>query len=425
MKKILLFCLIALSAVAYPQAASAQGLNQMRGIFFDTIVIPSLHNSDCYITYQTTCNRLVFVKDKDVFTSHFSLSFDAVDSLTGKVFREIVDNEYPVKDFEETNSENKYIQGVVKMSLPAGIYKVQPAIYDYNSGSEHILSQFDLKISAPDAKKWALPPVVLKHPESKGEGVQGRMFAGFDGNIPFSHEEYDMIIPVADTSICSVYAELKNNDSLIFKDSLRTSFVSALSFSQDKGNIVAINNPHGTPTRNFVFPKINRNLQEGTLSLTLKTGDKEKNVFRRLVVWYNKPRSLSNLEYAVKVLKNIEGVSETTKKDKSEGAMDYSQLIRYWKKFDPTPNTTYNELMAEFYQRVDHAVSSYSLISNPDGADTDRGKVYIKFGKPKSVERIYKDSRDVREVWVYDSPQRQFIFVDKSGLGNFILSGKL
>ncbi|MGE5353702.1 MAG: GWxTD domain-containing protein [Acidobacteriota bacterium] len=423
MKNILLFCLIILGTITQAQP-SRQGLNQMRGIFFDTIVIPSGNNSNCYIAYQTTCNRLVFVKDKDVFKTHFSLSIEVVDSLSGKVYREITDNEYSVKDFEETNSENKYVQGVLKLSLPSGSYKVVPVIYDYNTSSEHVLSQFDLKVTPPELN-WALSPIVLKETLPGSNGAQKRVLAGFDGNVPFSHEDYDMVIPVADTNVSSVFVELKNNDSLIFKDSIKNSFVASLSFSPDKENIAAEYNSHGTLTRNFVLPKFNEKLQEGVLSISLENGKKGKTFFRRSVTWYNKPRSLNNLEYAVKVLKNIDGDNESQKKDKAQNKMDYPQLLNYWKKFDPTPQTAYNELMAEFYRRVDYAAMSFSLISNPDGADTDRGRIYIKFGKPKSVERIYTGSKDVQEVWVYEEPNRQFIFVDKSGLGNFILNGKL
>lgn len=423
MKKTLLFCLIVQSIVTFAQP-SKQAPAQTKGVFFDTMVIPSLKNSECYITYQTTCNRLVFVKDKDIFTSHFSLSIEATDSLTGKVYREIDDNEFAVKDFEETNSDSKYIQGMVKLTLPYGNYKVVPVIFDYNNSSEHVLPRFDLKVNPPE-EKWALMPIVLKEDPTDGKGAQSRVFAGFDGNVPFSPETYDMLIPVTDTNISSIYVELKNNDSLIVKDSIKSSFVASLSLSQDKESILAGFSHQGKPTRNFILPKFNEKLQEGTLKITLTKGKKEKTVFSRSVIWYNKPRSLNNLEYAVKVLKNMDGENETAKKGKASGSMDYAQLINYWKKFDPTPNTAYNELMAEFYQRVDYALNSFSLISNPDGAETDRGMVYIRFGKPKSVERIYRDSKDVREVWVYESPERQFVFVDKSGLGNFILSGKL
>ncbi|MCU7495578.1 MAG: GWxTD domain-containing protein [Ignavibacteria bacterium] len=423
MKKILFFFIIALSFYCYAQP-SRQGLNQMRGIFFDTIVIPSADKADCYITYQTTYNRLVFVKDKDVFTSRFSLTIEAVDSLTGKVYREIVDNEHSVANFEETNSESKYILGVIKLSLPMGSYKVLPVIYDFNTNSEHVLSQFDLRLNFQDTK-WVLSPIVLKDDSPKE--IAGKVLAGFDGNVPFSDEEFNMIIPVADTNVSVVYVELKNNDSLIYKDSLRNSVISSLSFSRDKGEIIASFLSHqGSPTRNFILPKFNQKLQEGTLQITVSRPGKEKAVFKRAVVWFNKPRSLNNLEYAVKILRNIEeGETESRKNDKTGEAMDYNGLWKYWKKFDPTPSTAYNELMAEFYSRVDYAISNFSLISNPNGADTDRGRVYIKFGKPKSVERIYQDARDVREVWVYDSPERRFVFVDKTGLGNFILSGKL
>lgn len=419
MKKIFLLCLIALSLSSYAQPQK-KGLNQTMGVYFDTIVIPQEKNADCYVTYQIIYNRLVFTKDKDIFTARFNLSIEAVDSLTGKVFREIVKNEHSVYNFEETNADNKYIQGVVKLSLPQGAYNIQPLIFDVNTGSEHVLLPFALSVNTP-APKGIMAPIVLKGKE----GDSSKELAGFDGNVPFSMEPYNLIIPVMDTSLTSVYLEMRNNDTIVFKGEIRNSFTGAISLEQNAQSIAVGFNSRGVKTRNFILPDFNQKLQEGELSMSVTAGPKEKAAFQRSVVWYNKPRSLNNFEYAVKVLKNIESETEINRLSKYTDRTGYNELTHYWKKYDPTPETAYNELMAEFYERVDYAVNSFSLISNRDGADTDRGRVYIKFGKPKSVERIYQDSKDVREVWMYDSPERKFIFVDKSGLGNFILSGKL
>ncbi|HEX2867611.1 MAG TPA: GWxTD domain-containing protein [Ignavibacteriales bacterium] len=423
MKKILAFLIIVLSLSISAQT-STQVLSRVRGVFFDAVVIPSEKNADCYVTYHIAYNRFVFTKDKDVFTSRFSLTVEAQDSLSGRVYREIVSSEHRAKDFEETNSEYKYFQGFVKLSLPAGTYKVTPIVNDLNTSSESLLPPFGIKVNAPDVK-WALDPIVVKEVPSGGKDEKTKVLAGLDGNIPFSEEDYDLIIPVEDTTLTSVFAEMKNNDSIVFKDTLKNSFISRLSFSQDEGNITTGSASGARPTRNFILPGFNEKLQEGDLYITLKHGNKDVAGFKRSVVWYNKPRSLNNLEYAVKVLKNIAPESEVAASVKAKGGLDYKNIVAFWKKFDPTPLTAYNELMAEFYERVDYALKSFSLISNPDGADTDRGKIYIKFGKPKSVERVYTDSRDVSEVWTYDSPERRFIFVDKTGLGNFMLNGKL
>lgn len=423
MKKILAFLIIVLSLNISAQT-STQGLSHIRGVFFDAVVIPSEKNADCYVTYHMAYNRFVFTKDKDIFTSRFSLTVEAQDSLTGKVYREIVTSEHQAKDFEETNSESKYFQGFVKLSLPAGTYKVIPIVNDLNSSSESLLPPFSIKVNSPDAK-WALAPIVVKELPSRGKDEKTKVLAGLDGNVPFSEEDYDLIIPVADTNVTSVFVEMNNNDSVVYKDTLKNSYISHLSFSQGDEDIIAGSASGGRPTRNFILQGFNEKLQEGDLYITLKHGNKDVAGFKRSVVWYNKPRSLNNLEYAVKVLKNVAAESEIAASVKPKGVIDYKNIVAFWKKFDPTPLTAYNELMAEFYERVDYALKSFSLISNPDGADTDRGKIYIKFGKPKSVERVYTDSRDVSEVWTYDSPQRRFIFVDKTGLGNFMLNGKL
>lgn len=93
-----------------------------------------------------------------------------------------------------------------------------------------------------------------------------------------------------------------------------------------------------------------------------------------------------------------------------------------WKKFDPTPSTPFNELMAEFYRRADYSLLEFKSVSQPDGALTDRGKIYILYGPPTKIERSFsKDGRPI-EVWTYNvNRQIKFTFFDENKNGNYIL----
>ncbi len=54
-------------------------------------------------------------------------------------------------------------------------------------------------------------------------------------------------------------------------------------------------------------------------------------------------------------------------------------------------------------------------------AATDRGRVYIRFGKPDKIERTSNEEGNVVETWTYSKQDMKFVFVDKKGTGSFTL----
>ena len=77
--------------------------------------------------------------------------------------------------------------------------------------------------------------------------------------------------------------------------------------------------------------------------------------------------------------------------------------------------------MNEFYMRVDYAIVQYRTVSEVNGAATDRGKIYIKYGEPDDIERSYSDQGQILEIWKYRKFNKEFVFSDVSGLGNYSL----
>lgn len=68
-----------------------------------------------------------------------------------------------------------------------------------------------------------------------------------------------------------------------------------------------------------------------------------------------------------------------------------------WRSRDPDPDTTENEFKDQFYERVAYANEHFS--SGKAGRLTDRGRIYIKFGKPDSVESHPAGGAYEREAW--------------------------
>src|SRR2546425_1565339 len=59
-------------------------------------------------------------------------------------------------------------------------------------------------------------------------------------------------------------------------------------------------------------------------------------------------------------------------------------IEEFWRRRDPDPDTDENEYREEYYERIAYANEHFA--SGIPGWKTDRGRIYIKFGKPDDVE---------------------------------------
>jgi GWxTD domain-containing protein len=93
----------------------------------------------------------------------------------------------------------------------------------------------------------------------------------------------------------------------------------------------------------------------------------------------------------------------------------------FWVKRDPSPGTADNEALVEHLRRVRYAVENF-----PDGGagwQSDRGKVYIKYGEPDHKEvRIDSGNQGEYLIWHYYKQSLTFVFYDRMGLGEYHLT---
>ena len=83
-------------------------------------------------------------------------------------------------------------------------------------------------------------------------------------------------------------------------------------------------------------------------------------------------------------------------------------------------NTEQNEVMEEYYRRVNFTNANFSVFM--EGWKTDQGMVYIILGPPSDIDRhpFELDSKPY-EIWSYYQFNRQFVFVDQTGFGEYRL----
>lgn len=100
-------------------------------------------------------------------------------------------------------------------------------------------------------------------------------------------------------------------------------------------------------------------------------------------------------------------------------------LFRFWLQRDPDQSTAVNERYEEFRKARDYAARFYRTQRFPQGWNSDRGRVLLKYGFPTQIDRAYfnMDGARPHEIWRYDNIQGGviFVFVDIDGTENFVL----
>lgn len=98
-------------------------------------------------------------------------------------------------------------------------------------------------------------------------------------------------------------------------------------------------------------------------------------------------------------------------------------IASFWQRRDPVPDTIENEFRDEHYARIAHANGNFAFGATA-GWRTDRGRIFILYGKPDAVGKTSSG-----EVWSYRhivgvGADVKFEFVDATGTGDFRLLEK-
>jgi GWxTD domain-containing protein len=93
----------------------------------------------------------------------------------------------------------------------------------------------------------------------------------------------------------------------------------------------------------------------------------------------------------------------------------------FWQVRDENKDTPVNEVMFQFYLRVDEANLRFRA-DNKEGWKTDRGKSFILYGEPDEIERQkHQVDSPPYEIWIYLRLNQKLTFVDRSKNHNYKL----
>jgi len=99
-------------------------------------------------------------------------------------------------------------------------------------------------------------------------------------------------------------------------------------------------------------------------------------------------------------------------------------IAEFWRRRNPTPGSATNQAMTDFYRLVAYANSAFrqSRVGAMPGWRTDRGRIYLRHGRPDEMLRRPVASPRPYEAWKYTRDRGYwYVFFDRNGMGDYEL----
>jgi len=403
--------------VLYAQDASED-------FYFDAIVFKSEKQDSARIDVFVAIpnERLNFTKlDGDIYRASFEFTVTISDNennrnITRRFARTVVANSF----LESQGSNAEFTQLQEQIYVPYGNFRVRAVLRDVVAGRDFERSR-TLTVINFSLFPFAASSIMLVSSIEENNG-RYKITPHISDNIGNLQEDYFAFLEVynslSDKKV-NVITEITNSNSnqIVYSDTVIQNINSGT-------NQVHIRIPNGinygsnTNILRMTFVSANE--------ATSLTGESSNNILaiaQRTVrnISFLTNRIASDLGTAIRQMRYVATTREINFINEAPNeAEKLRRFEEFWAAHDPTPNTRRNEAMEEYFNRIDFANRNFR--SNVEGWLTDRGQVFIVFGPPQNIERSNRSMSDNRtfEQWTYRN-NRQFIFVDISGFGDFRL----
>jgi GWxTD domain-containing protein len=366
--------------------------------------------SQLHLFYEIIYDDLTFVKSDT--GSGYLAQFELVAAIYDKDDRAIqsrtMNKEYQVTDYELTNSRQEKINLSQKFNMPAGEYVLKFQMYDIVS-KKSANRKLDLVIDDFKGKKGTLSDIIFLQ-DVKKDSL---------GNI------------VKITPRVMDNLSRKSDQFFIYHNFYCSSVPSEVTFKyslQDvKGNVhldTTITKEVTEGLSAHIWKVNKQQLKKNRYKCIVNSevdGDDDTKDKNLSFYWITVPETEDDIAMALRQMRYI---MPPDSMDKYEDASLDDQKIffrKFWSSRDPNPSTAVNELMEEYFKRVNYSNREFSNF-NEGGWLSDRGRILIKFGFPDDVERHPFDLNSVPYViWRYYSLRKIFVFADQSGFGDYRL----
>lgn len=423
-------------------------------VFHEAIVVPNGDRREAFISFRIPNSLLVFTQEKNGFEADVDVTAELYRGGK-KVDEQIWRARHAAATFEQTQSRTADLQGRLRFEVEPGSYAYRLIVNDDGSDDRGAARAFHV----PDAVTMLYGSLVFGNlrRDSVHVVLDG---ANLGGDVPFG-VNLPAILPVASatqmqpdepvltfrlylltpnrkekprrrpsarrsgrdvpTVVQPDPIEIRPDDELVSSGSVLSRDLVEVGPLQnsDAGCLCwSIPATSGSAAMLATLPLRTDELENGTYMLEVKpVGDGEAGRYVFGTRWQDMPLSLYDIDVAIRNLEFIEqrdtirGLLKGSRGDKVEA------FRAYWHQRDPTPGTVRNELMEEYYRRVDQAAVRFRTGQHPvpDGLRTDPARIYILYGEPDQITNTLPSSGGVEQTWTY-ADGRTFKFWASSSL---------
>ncbi|MCS7013275.1 MAG: GWxTD domain-containing protein [Chloroherpetonaceae bacterium] len=369
-----------------------------------------------------------FVKRPDgKFSAELNFSTEAL-SRQVSVARRSAKRLIVVDSFATTKDRSLFVEATFDLTLKAGEYELFSEIY-----SDEIQKQirFDRRSIAPKPKKvvQVSDVVMVYRPELKREPLRFKLL-GAAGNGIFGRDYVGLVEIISPQPIDELSWELfekqGQKEKSIEKKTVPKEAIFAvrsLDVNSDEKQEYSLSAARLERSVRYLaildFQAEKLANTRFVLKLTARAGKEVTETTKEFEnAWIDIPFGLYDITLAIRLMEYILKPEELSEMQSGSAEEQRKKFLDYWKKRDPTPETEFNELMAEYFRRVDYAFFNF-YTPREFGWRTDRGKTYILYGEPSSITREFPINRPTQEIWTYNEIKKRFIFADRNNTGNY------
>jgi GWxTD domain-containing protein len=368
----------------------------------------------------------------EIFQGALTESRRSARQIGTSVYRDAWSDTVWVATFDETKSRYNHVTGFLKRELKKGPYNFELQLGRGESIREMASQRRNLVV--PDYTSTETNSIFILNSLDISDYKITAGLLNYGNNVLYG-QDYSLLVPIpldsvneGDSYQLSIYrvrpgstdepeSDARYKD-VISSNELLSASLSSISQKDNEIYLQLDLDDNGFKYAYFRIP--NAEFENARYKVLLKSENSEKPIAERIInsQWIDMPVSLYNIDVAIDMLKFIVTDSELRIINSGSTAEREQKFREFWAQRDPTPDSEFNELMAEYYNRIDHAFRNFSSLQVP-GYETDQGRAFILYGQPINVERRLPANRPAREIWQYSD--RTLIFEATTGFGDFRL----
>jgi GWxTD domain-containing protein len=372
---------------------------------------------------QIPNQKIQFFHNQALFTANIDISVFAYDQNENLIEQNFSTKEIHVENYDQTISQFHFTVYQINMLLPVGFCKLAVQVHDKNTKFENTKYR-ETFITPFNQNKLMMSSIQLCQKITKID-------TSFGGSAFYKNDREIIPIPNRtfgnEQNLMGLYFEVYN---LSFMNSdTNNTFLAQYQIRNNQNKIITqktyrLNKP-GKDAHISLNCPVN-DLPFGHYKLKVTIIDEEiKNVTSNetdfFIQSFATDEIYKNFTTNIEYLEYIASSDEIKKLKKTKSDLLNQAVKRFWQAKDPTPETPENELLETYYQRIMEANSAFGFGKTP-GWRTDQGRIFILYGSPSQrYKNTISQSFGKMEIWQYKEINKQFVFVDKYGFGEYRL----